>query len=165
MLSSNPDRVRAAKYVLGTLTCRRAAGTGREDPQPDSNPFQLRFAVKRTFYAELRRETESKKAPLEGGWGVSPEPWLRIVGVVGAGLHADASARLVGAPLFLKQKAHPPRAHCLHTLNPRPETLNPQTLSPKPETLAPQRPLCQDPLGRRNPIPGPSRSRNPMRRP
>ena len=57
------DRVREAKCLLGTLASRRAAGTGREDPQPDSNPSQLRFAVKP---AELRGEAESKKAPLEG---------------------------------------------------------------------------------------------------
>ena len=30
------------------------------------------------------------------------EPELRIVGVVGAGLHADATARLVGVPLLRK---------------------------------------------------------------
>ena len=68
-----------------------------EDPQPDTNPSQLWLAVKRTSYAELRGEAESKKASLEGGlgqvWGVNPKPALRIVGVVGAGLHADASAR------------------------------------------------------------------------
>ena len=79
MLSSNPDRVPEAKCLLGTLVSRRAAGTGREDPQPDSNSFQLRFAVKRKFSADLRGKAESKKAPLEGGCG---------------GLHADASARL-----------------------------------------------------------------------
>ena len=55
--------------LLGTLPSRRAAGTGREDPQPDTNPFQLWFAVKTAFYAELRGEAESKKAPLEGGLG------------------------------------------------------------------------------------------------
>ena len=62
MLSSSPDRVREANCLLGTLASRRAAGTGREDPQPDSHPFQLRFAVKRTFSAELRGGAESKKA-------------------------------------------------------------------------------------------------------
>ena len=56
MLSSDPDRVREAKCLSGTLASRRAAGTGREDPQPDSNPFQLRVAVKHTFSAELRGE-------------------------------------------------------------------------------------------------------------
>ena len=71
MLSSNPDRVREAKCLLGTFVCRGAAGTGREDPQPDSNPFQLRFAVKRTFSA-LPGEAESKKAPLEKGLGGEP---------------------------------------------------------------------------------------------
>ena len=66
--------MREAKCLLGALASCRAAGTGREDPQPDSNPFQLRFIVKSTFSAELRREAKSKKAPLEGGWGVNPKP-------------------------------------------------------------------------------------------
>ena len=65
MLSSNPEQGARGEVFVGI-------GTGREDPQPDSNPFQLRFAVKRTFCAELRGEAESKKAPLEGGWGVNP---------------------------------------------------------------------------------------------
>ena len=68
-LSSNPYRVREAKCLLGALTSCRAAGTGREDPQPDNNPFQLRFTVKRTFSAKLRGEAESKKAPLRGVGG------------------------------------------------------------------------------------------------
>ena len=45
-LSSNPYRVREAKCLLGALTSRRAAGTGREDPQPDKR----------------------------GVWGVNPKP-------------------------------------------------------------------------------------------
>ena len=61
------------------------SSSGREDPQPNTNPFQLWLAVKRalcTFYAKLRGEAESKTAPLErgpktlienswgwGGWG------------------------------------------------------------------------------------------------
>ena len=51
---------------------------------------------------ELRREAESEKALLKV-WEVdSFKPCLRIVGVlVGAGLHADASARYVGASPFL----------------------------------------------------------------
>ena len=64
-LSSNPYRVREAKCLLGALTSCRAAGTGREDPQPDN----LRFTVKRTFSAKLRGEAESKKAPLRGVGG------------------------------------------------------------------------------------------------
>ena len=68
-LSSNPYRVREAKCLLGALTSRRAAGTGREDPQPDNNPFQLRFTVTRTFCAKLRREAESEKAPWRGVGG------------------------------------------------------------------------------------------------
>ena len=73
LLSSNLDRVRDAKCLLGTLASRlafrRAAGTGREDSQPDSIPSQLLLAVKCTFSAELRGEAKSKKAPLEGGLG------------------------------------------------------------------------------------------------
>ena len=77
-----------------TLASRRAASIGREDPQPDSNPCQLCFAVKcGRLCAELRGEAGSKKASLEGGLGGDPKPYLRIVGVVGAGRHADASAR------------------------------------------------------------------------
>ena len=63
---------REAKCLLGTLASRRAGGTGREDPQPDSTPSQLRFAVKRTFSAELRGEAKSEKAPLKGGLGGEP---------------------------------------------------------------------------------------------
>ena len=64
-----------ALVVCWLLAFRRAAGTGREHPQPDTNPSQLCFAV--TFgrlYIELRKAAESKKAPLEGGLGVNPKP-------------------------------------------------------------------------------------------
>ena len=71
-LSSNPYRVREAKCLLGALTSRRAAGTGREDPQPDNNPFQLRFCCDTHILCRVRREAESEKAPLEGGWGGEP---------------------------------------------------------------------------------------------
>ena len=57
---------REHRVVCWLLAFRRAAGTGREDPQPDTNPSQLCFAV--TFgrlYIELRKAAESKKAPLE----------------------------------------------------------------------------------------------------
>ena len=59
-----------ARCLLGTLASRRVAGTGREDPQPHTNPSQLWFAVKRAVYAELRGEAESKKVP--GGWRSEP---------------------------------------------------------------------------------------------
>ena len=36
--------------------------------QPDTDPSQLWFAVKRGLHVEPRREAESKKAPLEGIW-------------------------------------------------------------------------------------------------
>ena len=64
-------RARGPSCLL--LAFRRAAGTGREDPQPDTNPSQLCFAVKfGRLYSELRKEAESKKAPLEGGLGGEP---------------------------------------------------------------------------------------------
>ena len=48
LLSSNPNRVRKANCLLGTLAFCRAAGTGREGKK------------------------KSKKAPLEGGLGGEP---------------------------------------------------------------------------------------------
>ena len=62
-LSSNPYRGREAKCLLGALTSRRAAGTGREDPQPDNNPFQLRFCCDTHILCRVQREAESEKAP------------------------------------------------------------------------------------------------------
>ena len=56
-----------------THTFRRAAGTGHEDPQPDPNPSQLWFVVQcGRFCVEQRKEAESKKAHLEGGFGGEP---------------------------------------------------------------------------------------------
>ena len=73
------------------LASRRAAGTGHEDPQPDTDPSQLWFAVK---YGRLCvKLSKEKEGPSGGGFGGNPKPKLRIAGVVGAGLHADASAR------------------------------------------------------------------------
>ena len=72
--SSNPDRVAKGRTVCWEplpLVERPAAGTGREDPQPDT---KLWFAVKHAFYAELRGEVKSKKPPLEGGLRVNPKP-------------------------------------------------------------------------------------------
>ena len=65
--------MRGAGCLLETLASRRAAGTGREEPQPDTNPSQLWLAVKcgRSF-VELRREAESTKAPIEGVVGGEP---------------------------------------------------------------------------------------------
>ena len=50
---------------METHAFRRAAGTGREDPQPDTNPSQ-HFLVVNVV------EAESKEAPLEGGLGGEP---------------------------------------------------------------------------------------------
>ena len=43
---------------------------------------------------ELVSNSEGKqKTPFEAVWGVNPSAELRIIGVIGAGLHADASTR------------------------------------------------------------------------
>ena len=61
------------QVVCWKLAFRRAAVTGRENPQPDTNPSQFCFAVKfGRLYIELRKEAKSKKAPLEGGLGGEP---------------------------------------------------------------------------------------------
>ena len=49
------------------------AGTGREDPQPDTHPKQQCLVVQYgCLCVERRKEAESKKAPLEGGLGGEP---------------------------------------------------------------------------------------------
>ena len=59
--------MRGAGCLLETLASGRAAGTGREEPQPD------RLAVKcGRLCVELRREAKSKKAPIEGVVGGEP---------------------------------------------------------------------------------------------
>ena len=68
-MSSNPDKARGGECLLETLASRRAASTRREDLQPDTNPSKLRLAEKChmwSFYVELLREAESKKAPFAG---------------------------------------------------------------------------------------------------
>ena len=61
------------KLFVGNLAYRRAAGAGREDPQPDTNPSQLWFVVKfGRLCVELRREAKSKKASFERGLGGEP---------------------------------------------------------------------------------------------
>ena len=65
--------VRGAGCLLETLAFRRAAGTGCEDPQPDTNPSQLWFVVLcGRLCVGLRMEAERKNAPLEGGLGDEP---------------------------------------------------------------------------------------------
>ena len=55
---------------METHAFRRTAGTGRDDPQPDTNPSQQCFVVQcGNLGIEQRREAESKKAPLQGGLG------------------------------------------------------------------------------------------------
>ena len=52
-----------------------AAGTGREDPQPDTNPSQQCLVVQcGCLCVEQRKEAKSKKTPLEGVWGVNLKP-------------------------------------------------------------------------------------------
>ena len=57
---------------METHAFRRAAGTGREDPQPDTNPSQQCLVVQLSVEQRKRKEAESKKAPLEGGLGGEP---------------------------------------------------------------------------------------------
>ena len=70
--SSDPDRVRGPDCLLETLVCIRAAGTGREDARPDTNPSQLWAVRTGCLCVELRKEAESKKAPVEVGLGGEP---------------------------------------------------------------------------------------------
>ena len=59
--------------MLETLSSRRAAGTGREDPQPYTNPSQHCFVVQcGVLCVEQQKEAESKKTLLEGGLGGEP---------------------------------------------------------------------------------------------
>ena len=59
--------------MLESLSSRRAAGTGREDPQPDTNPSQQCSVVQcGCLCVEQQKEAESKKAPLERGLGGEP---------------------------------------------------------------------------------------------
>ena len=67
--SSNLYTVRGPSCLLEAFASRPTTGTGREDPQSHTILSQLWFAVKRAFYAELRGEAASKKAPLEGFGG------------------------------------------------------------------------------------------------
>ena len=72
---SNPDRVRRVKCLLETLSSRRAAGTGREDLQPHTNPSQLRFALTWNHLMQSCEEKQrARKPPLRGVWGVNPKP-------------------------------------------------------------------------------------------
>ena len=87
-----PDR--RPGCLLETLAFRRAAGTGREDPQPAPIHISSAWLCDVVVYASNgEKEQRARKPPFRGVWGVNPKPELRIVGVVGAGLHADASAR------------------------------------------------------------------------
>ena len=101
------------------VLARRVALTGREGPgcllefveRPaqaarthNPTPIHLSCALLClvAYILNCARKQRARKPPLRGVWGVNPKPELRIVWVAGVGLHADASARLVGAPLFLK---------------------------------------------------------------
>ena len=58
---------------METHAFSRAAGTGREDPQPDANPSQLCLVVQcGCLCVEQRKEAKSKKVPLEGRLGGEP---------------------------------------------------------------------------------------------
>ena len=62
MLSSNLDRVREAKCLLGALASRRAAGTGREDPQPNSNPLAP-FCCETHIFCRAARGSREQESP------------------------------------------------------------------------------------------------------
>ena len=82
---SDAHRVRrvGCHCLSETLASRRAAGTGREDPQPHTNPFQLWFAMTcGRLCVEQRRE--SRKKEMRGIWGVNPKPTWGGVVCVGA---------------------------------------------------------------------------------
>ena len=69
--------VRGAGCLMETHAFHRAARTGREDPQPDTNPSQQCLVVQCACLSveqRKRKEAESKKAALEGVWGVNPKP-------------------------------------------------------------------------------------------
>ena len=46
--------------------------TGREDPQPDTNPSQMWLAVKSLSVSNCEGKQKARKLPLRGVWGVNP---------------------------------------------------------------------------------------------
>ena len=68
LLCQGPSHGARGGLFVGNSCFSPSRASSREDIQPETNPSQLRFAVKRSLYAELRREAKSKKAPLEGGF-------------------------------------------------------------------------------------------------
>ena len=100
-----------------------------------------------SFLCRTAKGSREPSSPLEGVWGVNTKPQLKVVGVVGAGFHADANAREVGAPQTkIKRRTH--HAHTVYSIH---------TLSPKPQTLtltrgqgAPQRGLRSGPFAASN---------------
>ena len=46
--------------------------TGREDPQPDTNPSQMWLAVKSVSVSNCEGKQKARKLPLRGVWGVNP---------------------------------------------------------------------------------------------
>ena len=84
---------------VGVLFLLVEQPTGREELQPDTSPSQLWFVLKCDHVVQrCEGKQRARKPPLRGVWRVNPKPYWRIVGVVGAGLHADASAREVVRP-------------------------------------------------------------------
>ena len=93
--SSSPDRGREGQVVCWKplLFVERPAQPARtHNPTPIhiSSAWLCNVVV---YVSNGERKQRARKPPLRGVWGVNPQPQLRIVGVVGAGLHADASAR------------------------------------------------------------------------
>ena len=73
--SCDPARVRGAGCLMETHAFHRAAGTGREDPQPDTNPSQQCLVVQLSVeVSNSERKQRARKPPLRGVWGVNPKP-------------------------------------------------------------------------------------------
>ena len=72
---SNPDRVREANCLLGTLACFSSSGRHRpRGPTTRQQSISILVAVKHTFSASWEGKQRARNPPLRGVWGVSPKP-------------------------------------------------------------------------------------------
>ena len=75
LLSSNPDRLREANCLLGTLACFSSSGRHRpRGPTTRQQSISILVAVKHTFSASWEGKQRARKPPLRGVWRVSPKP-------------------------------------------------------------------------------------------
>ena len=82
-------RPREAGCLLETLASCRAAGTGREDPQPDTNPSQLWLAVKCGRSVRPAKGSREQKSGC-GRWTLNHKPQtLNAKPLVGPTTEAD----------------------------------------------------------------------------